>query len=925
MSKPVGYLAFLLHAHLPFIRNTAPSFCLEEKWFFEVLTESYIPMLLSWERLLAEGADFKLTLSLSPPLLSMMVDPQMKERYLRQLRQQLELAERELARTAHDPVYRTVVAKTVERFRLVYDTYVNRYRQDLVGVLKRLAVAGCLELITTGATHGYLPLMVTEEAKRAQIMTGIDYFRRIFGWRPQGFWVSECAYFAGLEALLAEAGIKYFVMSNHGFMNAFPRPQHSIYFPVQTGGVAVFGRDRETSREVWSRAEGYPGDYNYREFYRDIGYDLDYDYIAPYLVDGIRGDTGFKYYRITGATKYKEVYDADRARQTAYGHAEDFIAKRERQFAALDLGVAKPPLITMPYDAELFGHWWFEGPDWLERVLRLSGNGQSPVRTITFSEYLQQAGELPGASFANSSWGEGGYSKFWLNPKTDWIYTYYNRAERWMNLLANSVDEPTPLQERALTQAARELMLAQSSDWAFIITSGTAVEYAEKRLHTHLTNFFKLCGAVEDDQIDGAELAMLEYSDRIFTDLDYRVYASPNSPFGRIATTIDPDKPLVLMLSWEYPPQHVGGLGVHVRNLSEALLNEGYNVHVITVAHDGKAWFNILNGVGVHYLPIGEPLELNGDFLPWVLQLNLAMADYGTKLLEFLVKRTQVTLHAHDWLVSYAARELKARTGLRLVTTIHATEYGRNGGITTQLQSSIHASEKALVAIADQVICCSKYMYKEIQTLFGVPDANLQDIPNGVRKVEPLPIPRQKRTILYLGRLVREKGVQYLIRALPGLIGAYPDLKLQIAGSGTYRRELEKLTQDLGLTPWVDFIGFVNEELRNRLLTEATVAVFPSIYEPFGIVALEAMSSGTPVIVAHTGGLAEIVTDGVTGLCFTPRDVADLERCLRRTFDDATGVAQRNLAAQELVDRKYTWESVAKATAKVYRTSVNYK
>jgi 1,4-alpha-glucan branching enzyme len=196
--------------------------------------------------------------------------------------------------------------------------------------------------------------------------------------------------------------------------------------------VAVFGRDQETSREVWSRGEGYPGDYNYREFYRDIGYDLDYDYLKPYLVDCIRSDTGFKYYRITGDTPDKALYDSERALQTAKGHAADFVYKRQHQLNMLNVEPEKTAIITMPYDAELFGHWWFEGPDWLEEVFRLTAQSESPVESITLSKYLGNAGLLPKTAFAHSSWGDGGYSRFWLNEQTDWIYTYFNRAERQM-------------------------------------------------------------------------------------------------------------------------------------------------------------------------------------------------------------------------------------------------------------------------------------------------------------------------------------------------------------------------------------------------------------------------------------------------------------------------------------------------------------
>lgn len=285
-----------------------------------------------------------------------------------------------------------------------------------------------------------------------------------------------------------------FIISTRSILivNSLPQLTHSVYAPAQSKEVTVFGRDYETSHQVWSRTEGYPGDYNYREFYRDIGYDLDYDYVAPYLVAGLRGDTGLKYYRITGKTDSKEPYNVANARLKVKEHAQDFLVNRHRQLGYWAERMEVKPIITAPYDAELFGHWWFEGPDWLAEVLRLAAEPESATRTITFSNYLQQYPPGQQVAFAHSSWGEGGYSRYWLNPKNDWVYPYYHRAEKVMGRLAETFKQPSPLQERALNQAARELMLAQSSDWPFILTSETVVDYARQRLHNHLTNFFKI-------------------------------------------------------------------------------------------------------------------------------------------------------------------------------------------------------------------------------------------------------------------------------------------------------------------------------------------------------------------------------------------------------------------------------------------------
>jgi 1,4-alpha-glucan branching enzyme len=920
LNNARGYLALLLHAHLPFVRNIVREFCPEEKWLFEALTESYLPLIMQWETLNEAGIYFQLTLSLSPSLLSMLTAAELPERYGRYLTLQKELALKETERTAADPRFAAVTRFYYDRINRIEAAFISKYRGNLLIPLRNLAGQGRLELITTCATHGYLPLMVTEEARRAQIRTGIQMFQETIGWSPRGMWLPECGYLPGVERLLLAEGIRYFIMSGHGFADAAPALRLPCYVPARTGGVAVFARDYETSRQVWSRDEGYPGDYDYREFYRDIGYDLDYGYISPFLIAGLRGDTGFKYYRITGKTDQKAVYHPETARLKAREHARDFLEKRRRQLEHWKEQTEVRPIVTAPYDTELFGHWWFEGPDWLGDVLRLAAEPDSSVQTVGFSQYLRDYPPRQQAAFAHSSWGEGGYSRYWLNPENDWIYPHYHRAEKLMTQLAERITAPTPVEERALNQAGRELLLAQSSDWPFILTSRTVVEYARERLRQHLYNFFKISQDLKRRRIDPTQLAALEESNRIFPQIDYRVFQPVRSRFGESLRVIRPDQPVILMLSWEFPPWHVGGLGIHVRDLSIELARLGYNVHVLTAAHDGASDFTVNQGVGVHLIPAGQPPKPGGDFLTWMLLLNMALADYGREWAAFLPN--PVIVHAHDWLVAYAARELHESLGIPLITTIHATESGRNNGITTPMQQAIHQLEADLVGNSRQVICCSRYMRAEIRRLFGVPSERLHVIANGVKPIPVTPSSRSGNAILYVGRLVVEKGVQHLIRAVSGMKEIFPGLKLVIAGNGPYQRELQELAAGLGIGERVEFYGFVSETVRNQLLAECRAAVFPSLYEPFGIVALEAMAAGTPVIVARTGGLAETVRHEENGLCFTPGDVAGLRRCLIRVLQNPDWAGAMSRRARDLVAAAYTWEAVARRTGAVYRNEL---
>ncbi len=281
-------------------------------------------------------------------------------------------------------------------------------------------------------------------------------------------------------------------MDTHGVLFAEPRPKYGVYAPILCPGtnVAALARDTESSKQVWSAIEGYPGDYNYRDFYRDVGFDLDYEYLKPHLHQtGIRSQLGIKYYKITGRTDHKQPYDPKAALDKAAEHAGNFMFNREKQVEWLSGSMDRPSLIVAPYDAELFGHWWFEGPDWINFLLRKMHYDQQTVKTITVPEYLEQFPHLQVSQPTMSSWGYKGYCEVWLEGSNDWIYRHLHEGADRMVELARENPDPTPLRRRALNQAARELLLAQSSDWAFIMKTGTMVDYAVQRTRVHVAQF----------------------------------------------------------------------------------------------------------------------------------------------------------------------------------------------------------------------------------------------------------------------------------------------------------------------------------------------------------------------------------------------------------------------------------------------------
>jgi 1,4-alpha-glucan branching enzyme len=384
-----------------------------------------------------------------------------------------------------------------------------------------------LELITTAATHGFLPLLnISEAAVRTQIQVGIATFKSRFGFAPKGFWLPECGFYPGLERMLQEAGVHYFFVDSHGIMDASQFPRHGVYAPLDCGnGVMAFGRDPACSQQVWSAEQGYPGDADYREYYRDIGFDLPLDYIGPYILDGnTRINTGIKYHRVTGEGPDKALYQPDAAEHKARQHAEDFIGKRLQQIQSLAQEMPQPPVIIAPFDAELFGHWWYEGPQWLEWVLRLSNHDGSAIETVSCGDYLQRHATQQQATPSASTWGDQGYSDFWLNDSNDWIYPLLHKAGTELEKLVAELKglKVNDLQSRALNQALRSLLLAQASDWPFILKSGTTVEYAKKRFTDHLARFNYLHDCIRKNRIDERYLTALELMDDIFPDIDFR-------------------------------------------------------------------------------------------------------------------------------------------------------------------------------------------------------------------------------------------------------------------------------------------------------------------------------------------------------------------------------------------------------------------
>ncbi len=386
----------------------------------------------------------------------------------------------------------------------------------------------------------------------------------------------------------------------------------------------------------------------------------------------------------------------------------------------------------------------------------------------------------------------------------------------------------------------------------------------------------------------------------------------------------------ILMLTWEYPPRIVGGIARVVHDLSKRLIKDGHEVTVVTY-RDNADVPEYENDKGVNVYRVDNYMIHPNNFIDWIMQLNFNMLSKATEIIN--KEGGFDVIHAHDWLVTYAAKSLKNAYDIPIVATIHATEAGRNSGIHDETQRYINDTEWLLTYEATEVIVNSNYMKNEIQRLFGLPFDKINVIPNGINLSNFTGIERDydfrrqyamdnEKIILYVGRLVYEKGVQHLIAAMPKILSNYNDAKLIIAGRGGMMDELRAEASNLGLNDKIYFTGYLNSKQVQKMYKCADVAVFPSTYEPFGIVALEAMLAGVPTVVSDVGGLDEIVTHGVDGMksyAGNANSIADSVTALLYDHQLATNVSKK---AKQKVKDQFNWEKIAQDTHFIYEKAI---
>jgi 1,4-alpha-glucan branching enzyme len=555
-----GAFTFVLHSHLPYARQ-AGTWPHGEEWVHEAIAETYVPLLNALYDLRDEGVAFKLTIEITPILAEQLADSLIIEHFVSYAAERAAWAGKDVSRfeEAGDQALCELARFYHHWYARSLTSFQDRFGRNILGAFKRLQDDGFVEIATSAATHGYLPLLSRDSSIFGQLQTGVAAYRRHFGREPKSIWLPECAYRGafeevqnggtvrrpGLESFLAGLGLQVFFSETHTvegghpvgkaageaigpyeatvtrrFIRTSPEEQDhpgTTFQPYwvgdEPGRVAVLGRNNRTGQQVWSGTFGYPGDFVYREFHRK---------------DSV---SGMQYWRIGGKELdlgSKPPYEPAKAADQVKSHAAHFASLVSELLAEYKDSAGKPGVISAAYDTELFGHWWFEGVDWIKEVLRLLAQDES-VELSTASKIVEDYQPDRVLDLPESSWGAGGGHDTWLNDETRWIWPKIHAAERRMEEIVATRQVGDDSAAAFQAQLARELLLLQSSDWPFLVTTGQAKEYATKRFNEHLARFEQLAQIIERGapfgEADRALLAELESKDNPFPTIDASVFA----------------------------------------------------------------------------------------------------------------------------------------------------------------------------------------------------------------------------------------------------------------------------------------------------------------------------------------------------------------------------------------------------------------
>jgi len=517
------YSIILLHAHLPYINHPEENY-IEENWFFENVVESYVPFLMMIERLLNDGIEPRFSISISPTLCYMMENENLQSKLKRYIELRLKLIESEISKEKNEKIIDNL-KMYLDLYNYVYD-FLETYSFDLITPFKFYKNQGILEIVTTPATYPILPLFTNKKIIDSHIKIASSDYKERFLHPLKGIFLSECAYDKSVLESLKKNSIEYFFVDD----TAIDKTKYDPYFLYKTSnGINIFVRD-SISSEIVIGESSYPANPIYRDFYKDIGYEREIDYLKEFTLFTQRIPTGIKYWKITDLSgiKEKEIYDFNLALNQVEVDASNFIEKIIERFK----GYEKNSLVVSCFNMEIFGHRWFEGIYFLEKLFRKIRSERYPIQFLTPSEYISMNNfTIKTIEPEISSWSDNGYFDKWLNERNDFIYPYiYEITQKYLRIVNKYVNTNVSFpMDLALRQLAREILLMHSSDWSVMINYDTHKEYAISRLKKHYLNSIKIFEQISSGNIDLSFIKKLENENNIFNSLNWRVFSSVSS------------------------------------------------------------------------------------------------------------------------------------------------------------------------------------------------------------------------------------------------------------------------------------------------------------------------------------------------------------------------------------------------------------
>ena len=519
-------ISVVLNAHLPFVREYS-----KEDWgyikgeevrYFEYVSETLLPLLETLHRLETDHVHFRLGLAISPVLFHMLGDEHLQTKYITYVDKQIELGQREIERTANNSQLNKLAKIYYDKIVDRRITFTERYEKNLLKAFDYYRRKGKVEILGSCATHAFLPFLGhNQESLQAQMETPIAGYRRHFG-SPQGFWLPNLGWTAAIEPYLRAYNYTYTIVESHGLLFGNPAPEKGCFYPVKTpNGTFILGRDKNIIREI----DKITYDAAYRNNNRDVGYELPPETVKQFLTaDGGRSKTGYKYW--AGSENGQNViYNPEAAAEKLSGYTRVFLENTIERLEEVSKNMEETPISLLTQTCEYFGHLWHEGPQFLEGLFRMAG-GYRDLGFVCPSEYIfkQNISALQTVEPHYSSCGTHGYAETWLDVSNDWIYRHLYRAMERMTELAERFPDDTGLKERALNQAAREILLAQSSDWPALLYRQDSTEYARNQAESALRNFTTIYEALGSNYISTEWLTTLERKHNIFPQINYRVF-----------------------------------------------------------------------------------------------------------------------------------------------------------------------------------------------------------------------------------------------------------------------------------------------------------------------------------------------------------------------------------------------------------------